>query len=130
MGAQGISHALGTGILAANVELLERVQARVVGHDWEDLARPQWTPSPAIQESTGATFSEFAKNYLEFSVTEHGWKMQTKACTRADTGTFFGTLRKLSAMNEQANCRVPVHPISLSLGFWNYVAGLQSILNR
>ncbi len=113
--------ALAMGVLAANVELLERVQARVVGHDWEDLAAPPpavLPSSPAPQETPGVTFSEFAKDYVEFAVTEHGWKGQTKAqsektfamfqewagdrplkaYTRADTGAFYGMLRKLPAM--------------------------------
>lgn len=109
--------ALGMGILAANVELLERVQARVVGHDWADSA-PAVDPSPALSEEVGVTFSEFAKDYVEFAVKEHAWKRQTKAqsektfalfqewsgdrplkgYTRRDTGAFFEMLRKLPAM--------------------------------
>lgn len=70
--------ALGMRILAANVELLERVQARVVGHDQADSAISAAAPSPVPVEEPGVTFSEFAKDYVEFATTEHGWTGQTK----------------------------------------------------
>ena len=109
--------ALGMGILAANVELHERMLARVTGHGWEDLP-PALASSQTSVDDSGVSFSEFAKSYVEFATTEHGWTGQTKlqsektfsmflewsgdkplkGYARRDTGAFFEMLRKLPAM--------------------------------
>lgn len=113
--------ALSMGVLAANVEVLERVKERVLGRFAEYVPAASVTaspPTPTTALPSGPLFSVFVESYCDFGTKENGWKGQTLAqnrttfemfkeiagdkqlseYTRTDTGNLYEALRKLPSL--------------------------------
>ncbi|QEX23354.1 integrase [Hypericibacter adhaerens] len=113
--------ALAMGVLQAQLKVLETARQRVLGQHPElalDGTSRQPVGAPEVPAAPGPLLSAALPNFIDYMVTEEGWRGQTKtqsettfrlfvewcgdkplqAYTRKDTAGFFDMLRKLPAL--------------------------------